>query len=800
MKHMKSILSVLLAVLMVCSVCVSGATVFAEGEKETQIGTLTIPATPATTRAARFADDAQLLTAEEAAALLNKLDETSERLQFDIVIVTAKNTGSRKRNIFAWDYYEYNGFGYGEEKDGSLLLLSMAEPGWSGYDSGSGWILNSDYFIQVLEEDEFTALLNSKKYYDAFVRYVQIIEDFMTEAKTGKPYDESNPYPSKTAPATDPTTPTTPAEVVPTWKWESENRAVATFVTNDGKSTTNLSCSKEEGTITETRNANGDTVYTATVSFGGKTYTDTYTVPAPAPTFVYNEPTWEWNGENLAVATFVSTDGTDTQTVTAKAEDGMITGKTDESGKTVYTATVTFGGKTYTDTYTGGSSGLSFGAPTWNWDSNESALATFVSTDGSAKVSVSASKAEGTIVSTTKANGDVVYTATVTFEGRTYTDNRTVPAGEQPAADGFRAPTWVWENESLARATFVSTDGSAKISVSASADEGTIKRSQKSNGDVVYTATVTFQGKTYTDSRTVPASGTDDQPSYAKPTWTWNGVKSATATFVGKNGAKTKKVTATVKNGGIVSKTKGTCGNKGKTTYIATVTFRGKTYKNKITKAIDHKWKTELNPATMKAAGSKIFTCTVCSKRVNNPIAKIAKVSLSKAKYTADGKTHTPKVIVKDANGKTLKKNKAYTVAYQAGRKEVGVYTVTVTFKGLYYGTKVLKMKVLPNAPEAVTATPADGKATITWKAVPGATQYYVYCMRDGGKSFFQCATVHGTSAEIGSLKNGTTYLFKVRAVYPRDNNTTWVGPACKAVRVTPAATAPAQPTTQPAN
>ena len=632
MKHIKTICCVLLAALLLCGTCTCGLLCFAEDAKETQIGTLTIPATPASTRAARFADDAQLLTADETSALLKLLDETSERLQFDIVIITAEHTGSRSRSEFARDYYDNNGYGYGKEKDGTLLLLSMAEPGWSGYSSGTPSILfNTDFFIQTLEKDAFTTALNAGKYYDAFTRYVKILEDFETAAKSGNPYDIDNPYPGTPV---DPATPTDPT----------------------------------------------------------------------APALTYGEPIWQWEDETVARATFVSTDGSDKVSVSALASEGAIKSASAENGATVYTATVTFDGKTYTNTYT-------------------------------------------------------VY------------------------APVFKAPVWEWENETLARATFVSADGKATISSTARAQDDMIKSSKQPNGDVVYTATVIFDGKTYTDTYTVPG------PAYGKPTWKWTGTQSATASFVSKDGSVTKRVTATVKNGGIKAETKGTCGTNGKTVYTATVTFGGKTYANKQSVALAHKWKTALKPATTKEAGQKTFTCTVCGKVVNNPIAKIAKIGLSKTKLSYNGKKQTPTVTIKDANGKTLKKNKTYTVSYAKGRKDVGVYTVTVTFKGNYSGSKTLKFRILPAAPKNVTAAPGNGNATLKWDAVPGAQQYKVYCMREGGKSFFQVATTYTPSAVIGSLKNGVTYLFKVKAVTTVDGKET-ASAACKAVRVTPAVAA----------
>ena len=61
----------------------------------------------------------------------------------------------------------------------------------------------------------------------------------------------------------------------------------------------------------------------------------------------YGEPVWSWSDDHTsAKAAFTCTDGDDTQTL-----DAVVT-KSEETDKIVYTATVEFGGKTYTDTYT----------------------------------------------------------------------------------------------------------------------------------------------------------------------------------------------------------------------------------------------------------------------------------------------------------------------------------------------------------------------------------------------------------------------------------------------------------------
>ena len=80
-----------------------------------------------------------------------------------------------------------------------------------------------------------------------------------------------------------------------------------------------------------------------------------------------------------------------------------------------------------------------------------------------------------------------------------------------------------------------------------------------------------------------------------------------------------------------------------------------------------------------------------------NPISiSKCKISLSATSYTYDGKVKTPTVTVKNASGTKLTKNTHYTVTYASGRKNAGTYTVKVTMKGNYSGTKTLSFKINP--------------------------------------------------------------------------------------------------------
>ena len=98
----------------------------------------------------------------------------------------------------------------------------------------------------------------------------------------------------------------------------------------------------------------GVRTYTATVTFEGKTYTDTKTEAIKVTGHKYGEPVWSWTGVESATATFTcENDASHTQVVNATITSEVTKEATcTEDGVRTYTATVTFEGKTYTDTKT----------------------------------------------------------------------------------------------------------------------------------------------------------------------------------------------------------------------------------------------------------------------------------------------------------------------------------------------------------------------------------------------------------------------------------------------------------------
>lgn len=174
----------------------------------------------------------------------------------------------------------------------------------------------------------------------------------------------------------------------------------------------------------------GEIVYTAVVTFDGETYTDTKTVTLPATGHTYGEPVFNWSEDYTCEAIFTCKIDGDVQTVAAEVTSVTTNATCNEDGAIIYTAAATFDGKTYTDSITVSISatGHTYGEPTFVWDEENGCTATFTCEDGDDTRIVTA-----VVTSQTDEDGTVTYTATVTFNGETYTDTKVAEAPAQSA-------------------------------------------------------------------------------------------------------------------------------------------------------------------------------------------------------------------------------------------------------------------------------------------------------------------------------------------------------------------------------
>ena len=175
----------------------------------------------------------------------------------------------------------------------------------------------------------------------------------------------------------------------------------------------------------------------------------------------------------------------------------------------------------------------------------------------------------------------------------------------------------------------------------------------------------------------------------------------------------------------------------------------------------------KVTKATLTANGKVEYTCSSCGYVDAEVICRPTTFTLSTVNYTYNGAVKKPAVTVKDANGKTLVNGTDYTVTYPSGRVNPGSYTVTVTMKGNYSGTKKLTFNIKLATP-TVKASNAVNGVKITWNKVAGAANYRVYkSVYSGGKwSDWKAIKtgVTGTSYTDTTVKSADNVRYTVRA------------------------------------
>lgn len=348
----------------------------------------------------------------------------------------------------------------------------------------------------------------------------------------------------------------------PEWKWTEYESAKAVFTCQDCGEKVTLAAKISERITPATCAAEGKTVYTASVNKDGKNYTNQKIIKSeklphqtpltqvmqrdesceengikacwtcdacgkyfadaqgatelsksqvviPALGHLYTDPKWEWHLDHnpvTASATFHCDRGCgETEIIEAK-----VTSKTSATcttaGETTYTAVAKIDDRSYTDErkISGQPIPHSYGEPKWTWAADKRlATATFTCgrcnhTETVSDTNPISEKAEEP---TCLKAGKVAYTARVTFEGEEYTDvkTETIPKTEHSYSG---QPKWTWEDYSKATAAFICDICKRSIQKDASIEEKkTLGSDCKTPGTITYTASVVFNGTTYTDQK-----------------------------------------------------------------------------------------------------------------------------------------------------------------------------------------------------------------------------------------------------------------------------------------------------------
>ena len=181
-----------------------------------------------------------------------------------------------------------------------------------------------------------------------------------------------------------------------------------------------------------------------------------------------------------------------------------------------------------------------------------------------------------------------------------------------------------------------------------------------------------------------------------------------------------------------------------------------------------HIYKQMVTKATTAKDGQSYKKCSVCGAVTGKTvIAKASNIKLSKTAYTYNGKVQKPSVTVKNSKGKALKNGTDYKISYPKGMKKVGKYTVKVTLKGNYSGTKSLTYNINPKGTSVSKVKAAKKGFKVTWKKQSTQTTGYQVQYSTSSK-FKKAKTVtisknKTTSKSVSKLSAKKKYYVRVR-------------------------------------
>lgn len=156
---------------------------------------------------------------------------------------------------------------------------------------------------------------------------------------------------------------------------------------------------------------------------------------------------------------------------------------------------------------------------------------------------------------------------------------------------------------------------------------------------------------------------------------------------------------------------------------------------------------------------------TVFAHWKKNVVKATPSVKLSTSTYTYNGKVKTPGVKV-SVNGTVLTKDN-YSVSYGKGRKNVGKYTVKVTLKNDYAGSKTVSFKI--NPPKSAVKKLKKGKKSFTVYVKKQSKQTSGYQVQYSTSKKFKSPKTKSltsykkTSLKVKKLKKHKKYYVRVR-------------------------------------
>ncbi len=223
-----------------------------------------------------------------------------------------------------------------------------------------------------------------------------------------------------------------------------------------------------------------------------------------------------------------------------------------------------------------------WGEPEYKWDDDwKTATATRVckyNTDHKETEKVNTTS-NVTLAPTCTQWGKTTYTAT--FQSPAFKQQSVTREDVAPLGHDYQLTGWSWTGYTAAQAVFTCTRGDDTKYVEAEVKSQRSEPTSEQDGKIVYTASVTFENKPYSNEKTEIIPALD--PAYELSKWEWEDYESAKATFTDKNGGKPLTVEALIQ----IERTEPKCETAGKIIYTAIAKLGEDTFTDEKTVTID---------------------------------------------------------------------------------------------------------------------------------------------------------------------------------------------------------------------
>lgn len=134
-------------------------------------------------------DEAGLLTQDELIELNDLADSIVAKYQCEVSIVVIEDKEDEDVTELAKAIYQEYNYGYGEDKSGLMLLLSMEDRDYALVAYGSGNEAFTDHGKDVLMDRHLLPLLGNDEYYQGFTLFLNQADEYLEMAENDLPFD-----------------------------------------------------------------------------------------------------------------------------------------------------------------------------------------------------------------------------------------------------------------------------------------------------------------------------------------------------------------------------------------------------------------------------------------------------------------------------------------------------------------------------------------------------------------------------------------------------------------------------------